>query len=331
MAIKPVVILGGLVAAYFLTQKDAKASSSKSNPNSSLPKPSDDVVSEDVKKEAEETPPPPPPKNNKLPDLDIDENEDKPDPVDTDQENQIKINLGDYYSTFYQTDSEQPEDPSESDLWVSDTCLSWGIGKKFHGVLPAKIVLTNPPNPDKLIGPIEWWTIWGGDVTPAPHYFGNYTVDLAYRNWARVLIQYYTHCGDDIPMRKNFPTFKAYVKALDEYEKTPIGKLYRHIYRKVGTSMIYAWEKAFPDKEYDEALKWNALWAVRNYPKSSIDQQTNQAYYKVFPTGPKKINPNDPNHEQFKDAWIFMNIEIKGLRNMIKTYGDDISPLEEKE
>lgn len=325
MALKPVVLLGGLAAAYFLTQKPAKAATTSTTKDT---KKDDSVIELDT-----DSLPPPPPKDNKLPDLpkidEIDE-EDKPDPVET-EDNQIKVkyNLDKFYGTYFQTDDEQPVDPSEEDLWVSDTCQSWGIGKQFYGHLPSKLVLDNSQDP-KLIGPIEWWQIRGKEISPAPHYFANIESDLGYRSWARLLIQYYTHCGDDIPMRKDFSSYKAYKSALDKYEQTPIGKLYRHLYLKIGHSMLNQWEKDYPQLVIKEDLKYNALWAVRTYPKLSVDEQTNKAYYAAFPNGPKKINPNDPNHKEYKDAWIYLNIEIKSLRNLMKSWGDSSNPLLEK-
>lgn len=315
MAIKPALLIAALGAGYFLTKKEAKASPQTTNTTKG--------GQEDPLKEL----PPPPPKDDELPELPPINPQDKPEPKGDGNPN-MQINMEKYYGNrFFVTGDEQPADPSVNDLWVSKSCLSWGIGKDFPGLLPEKVIFPNSDNIEKLISALDWWAITGKEYSPNPHYYAQLPSDLPYRNWARTLIQYYTACGKNIPQRKDFKTFKEFQTTLTKFETTPIGKLYRELYRMVGEAMLEDWREKYPSEAINEDLKMWSLWAVRTYPKLSVTDKTDEAYKKAFPDGPKKLDPKNPAHQEYIDDWKFMYMEIKSLVNYIAQYGDNKDPL----
>ena len=310
MAIKPVVLLAALGAGYFLTKKDAAQTSN-------TPKGS----GEDPLKNL----PPPPPKDEPTEELPPINDDLKPEPKGDGNPN-MKIDMAKFYgSNYFVTGNEQPADPSVNDLWVSQSCLSWGIGKDYPGLLPEVQVIPDSKNIDKLISALDWWK--DKTFTPAPYYYAHLPVDLPYRNWARTLIQFYTSCGKNIPQRKDFKSYKDYQASLSKFESTPVGKLYRTLYRMVGDAMLEDWEKNHPSEAINEQLKYWSLWAVRSFPNLSVSNKTDEAYKKAFPDGPKKLDPKNPQHAEYIADWQYMYMEIKSLINYIKQHGDNTDPL----
>lgn len=338
MALKPLTILAALGAVYFVSSQSKAATPTQKKqpdnkppatqvdwiPNPNLPNLDDD----------EEIELPEPPEQPDLPDLE----EDQIPPPKGDlpqQEGQVifKPNLADIYGLYLINNDEFPNNPKPEDLWISETCSSWGIGKNFGGGLPAKYVFENHTDPEKLIGAVEYWATHGGDISPSPHYIANLPNDVIYRTWARNLIQYYSggKCGYNIPQRKDYDTYQKFNVDLQTFEKTPIGQLYKALYKQIGNYMYIYWDKQYPDKALEEDLRYGALWSVRNFPTYSVDNQTDEAYKKLFsedPSAPKKINPNNPKHKEYEIAWINLKQWIKGYRALIKQYGDAKDPLE---
>jgi hypothetical protein len=333
MALKPLTILAALGAVYFVSsQSKAATTSKKDNKDKPVieyvpPPPESDVNDE------EEIPLPPPVDLPDLPDIFGETPLPKGDLV---EEGQIvfKPNLSDFYGEFLINDDEFPHNPSSADLWISQSCKSWGIGKMFEGRLPAKYVFEEFTDPEALLSPIEYWTIHGKEISPAPHYIANLPNDPIYRSWARNLIQYYSggKCGYDIPQKKDFSTQKQFDESLTLFEKsTPLGQLYKKLYQKIGLAMYDHWASQYPEEAMKEDLRYGALWAVRNYPNLSTTNQTDEAYKKLFsedPNAPKKLDPKKPSHKQYIDAWVNINQWIKGYKQAIKHYGDTKDPLE---
>lgn len=315
MAIKPVVLIAALAGGYFLTKKEAKAQATTNTPKGN--------EEEDPLKNL----PPPPPKEEPDTELPPINPKDKPEPKGDGNPN-MKIDMEKYYGKrFFITGNEQPADPSTNDLWISDSCLSWAIGKDYPGLLPEKTVFPDSVNIDKLISALDWWAVQGKDYSPAPWYYAQLPNDLPYRTWAQRLIQFYTKCGKNIPQRKDFKNYKDFQTVLTKFESTPIGKLYRELYRMVGEAMLEDWEEKYPSEAIDELLKYWSLWSIRNNPKLSLTDKTDEAYKKAFPNGPKKIDPKNPDHKEYKDGWYFMYNEIKSMMNYMKQHGDNVDPL----
>jgi hypothetical protein len=342
MALKPITLIAALGAALLISsQTKASPTTQKQSPKPEdgpkLPgKPVDWIPNPNLPNVDDEDlgPLPEPPEQPDIPDID-DLNLPKP-KGDAPKDGQVifKPNLGDFYGLYLVNNDETPNNPSIEDLWISSTCSSWGIGKSFAGRLPAKYVFGEEyTDPEKLISPVEYWSQVGKDITPAPHYIANLPNDIIYRTWARNLIQYYSggKCGYDIPQRKNFDSYKDFNIELEAFEKTPIGQLYKALYKQIGLYMEDEWSKQYPEKDLEEDLRYGALWAVKTYPNYSITNQTDEAYKKLFandPSAPKVINPNIAAHKPYQEAWVNLNQWIKEYRFLIKEYGNFKDPLE---
>src|SRR5574338_1682920 len=328
----PLLAIAGAVA-IFAASNNANAKSTNTNKKDdgleNLPIPP--IPADKVDPIPEPTPLPPLPK---LPD--INDNEDLPPPKGDKNEGQVILipNYNEIFWRYLLNNNEQPLNPVPTDLWISKTCNSWGIGKQFAGLLPAKYVYENAPNQDELISPIQWYlSSTTKTMTPVPHYVANLEQDLPYRSWARNLIIYYSggSCGN-IPRRKDFKSYKEFETVLQKFiTQTNTGKLYKDLYTLIGNWLLTAWKEAYPSEYADETLKYWALWAIRNFPNATMDNQTDEAYKKAFAddkNAPKKIDVNNPNHEIYKDAWVWIKLQIKQYRDWIKKYGDFKDPLE---
>jgi hypothetical protein len=356
MSLSKLYLIGGAVGLLLLTSKKSKAATSSSTKPTDKPsdkpedkptdKPADKPVDEEPKDEPEDNPPsdpnqggdkPPPkepePKDPKLPPVDDDVDIDVPkskDDVPTDPNANVKQFFDKYYRLWNQMNGEVPLDPDITKLWISKTCNSWGIGKNWEAVLPAKYVFTKTGmeskglKPTDAISPVDYINLMKNSSSPDPVYPYSFPGDMIYYQWARNIIDLYSGCGVTIPKRENYPKFKYYENALLDFIKTPIGKLFQVISEEARTSMYEQWAKLYPAQADQEDLKGWALWAVRKYPKYSYVEQTDQAYAKAFendPNAPKKLNPKSPSHQAYIKAWTNLSQYVKSFRNWIPVYG----------
>lgn len=338
MALKPITLLAA-IAGIALISSQAKASTpsttKKDDKKPPIGKPAEWVPPppslDDIDVDAL---PPPPVDLPNLPDVNDDVNDPLPQPPgDQPKDGQIiiKPNFGNFYGTYLINNDEAPAIISADNLWISQTCQSWGIGKNFEGRLPAKFIDSNYTDPEIFISPIEFWA--GKDGSPTPHYIAHLPDDTIYRKWARNLIQYYSggNCGNEIPRRKNYPSYQSFDMALQTFEETPIGQLYKTLYRQIGNAMYKSWASDFANKALEEDLRYGALWAAKNFPNLSVNDQTDEAYKKLFendPKAPKILNPNNPAHKEYVNAWINLKQWIKGYIDLLGKYGNFKDPLE---
>lgn len=256
------------------------------------------------------------------------EDEDKIDVPDKKQEGgfNVDINMNNFYSPYLQTNNEQPAEADSETLWISDTCLSWAVGKDFykHVSLPEKLLFSNPKDPDKWLTPTEYWDIQGGDITPSPWYLPILPVDAPARAFAANVIDLHTKCGISPPRRSQFKSYQDYALVYNKFLTTPLGKLMQELSHKIDSMMYDHWASKYPEKAQLEDYKYYALKAIEENPSKSINDQTNIAYWEAFsndPNMPKKIDPKNPAHAPYKEAWLRMNIYVKEYRNYIKQYG----------
>lgn len=345
--------LGLAAAAFYLFagDKKTKASSSTTPGNGNQPpadkpedKPADKPlpnVNDDPQDEKPVETPKPSETGNDFPDvLDDDEpiaennlplSKDAPPP----QGNVVfNPNLDAYYVRWFRTGNENPADPDPKKLWISGSCQSWGIGKEWKPVLPAKYVFSEfdmtkfQLDAEELVTPAEYWDLVGNETNPSPAYYYHFGGDLDFFTWTRNLLTLYTiysPCKEiAIPKRENYSSFAAYEAAQVSFYKTPFGKLFETIAGMVRHEMVEWWEENYPEEAKLGTYEQCALWAVRKYPKYSATEQTDQAYKQCFskdPNAPKKINPKLPSHKPYQVAWVHINQYVKGIRQLIKTYG----------
>lgn len=357
MSLSKIYLLGGAVGLLLLTSKKSKAASSSSSTKptdkpedkpADQPKDQPEDKPEDKPADQPEDQPEdkpeedpnngggdPPPKNPdpKLPpvdgpvDVDLPKSEDdKP----TDPNANVKQFFDKYYRTWNQMNGELPADPDITKLWISKTCNSWGIGKNWQPLLPAKYVFTKEQidsknlQPTDAISPVDYINLMKKSSSPDPVYPYSFPGDMIYYQWARNIIDMYSNCGVVIPKRDNYPKFKYYENALVDFIKTPIGKLFQIVSEEARITMYEQWAKLYPAQAYEEDLKGWALWAVRKFPKYSYVEQTDQAYKKAFendPNAPKKLNPKLPAHQAYIKAWTNISQYVKSFRNWIPIYG----------
>lgn len=317
---KALLVLGLGAGAYFLTKKQPVKKEVKKD----LPSLDDEEL-------------PPPPKDEELEGLDdydfdtlpqVDPN-DPNKPVQDDlviEEGNIipQINMTKFYDPFYVTGKEQPDNPDTTKLWLSDTCLSWGIGRDFVPALPALYLFENPSDPEQMITPMEYWDMVGGDISPAPYYYNHFQNDIPARAFVANLIDYYSKCNISVPRRSSFNNYGDYKIVMTNFAKTPMGQLNEKMYKEIRQMMYDHWAQQYPDKAFLEDLKGWALRAVLKNPGASIVKQTDIAYAGMFeddPNAPKKIDPKNPAHKPYLDAWIRIEIYVKEYRGYIKQYG----------
>lgn len=335
--------------ALLLTSNKASAKSTSGKPkddkpnggNGGDPSPKPDIDKDPpIKNPDPEDNDPPPEQEPEDPIESLPDPEEDPDPIpeenlpkSDDVEGQVQLipNMDEYYSKWIRSGKEAPANPDKNKIWISQSCSSWGIGKNWDPVLPAKYVVENPSDPEILMSPENYVDLFNDDQTPpVKHYKFNLLGEYQPYQWTRNLLTLYSlynDCKNVIPSRKNYATFKEYHEALQDFVKTPFGKMFKELSFMIEDRMFDYWSNKYPQAGINERLKGWALWAVRKYPKYSATEQTDQAYKQAFaddPNAPKKINPKIPSHKPYKEAWTYINIAVKQYRIWISQYGDGI-------
>lgn len=254
---------------------------------------------------------------------------------DAPQQGQIKFVpvMDDFYQKWLITGDDVPSQADPHKLWISESCQSWGVGKNWAPYLMAKYILNDNAlekyklDPDQMILPTDYWDLIGGSISPDPIYVNNLYGDIPRYQWTRNLLKLYApQCADVIPDRKTYGDtgFKQYKEALTSFSKTKFGQLFKFLSEDIGQKMYDHWSEKYPVQADIENRKGWALWAVREYPKYSTTEQTDQAYKKYFqddPNAPKKIDPKLAAHKPFQKAWIDLNQWVKSYRDLIAKWG----------
>lgn len=313
------IALAGGGALYFSSKKKKTTPKEEKLPSlddlnyDDLPQVEDEPMTDDQIQEEQEDMPLPLPEEEgkgKVEDLKIDENV------------LVNFDFGKFYSLHKQTGKEYPEKGDTQDLWISDSCNSWGIGKDFEGRLPQKLVLWDTEEPEAMISPTEYWDIGGGDISPEPWYPNILPNGPIAAQWAANLIDYHKgNCNVIIPRRGDYESYQDYAVIISKFVKTPIGNLWAELYKRIEDHMYADWAAKNPKKAFDHELRINAVDAVRKNPNKSINEQTNIAYYNSFDNEPKKLDPNNPEHKPFIDAWNKIKMYVKEYIGYAKQYG----------
>lgn len=324
---KPSLALLGLLGGgvYLFTKKPVTKKTDKKDTKPAGEKPSDNKDLPNIDEEDEDD----------LPDVDDKETEEEEE-NDQEAENEasdeeIKANtialMEKYYDPYFLTGIEGPANVNNKKIWISNDCLNWGIRKGYDFSLPEKYLYPVPVNPDKLTTPSQYWDKIGDDMTPTPWYINDYPVDTPPAAISAQLIDYYSPCDISAPRRKQFKTYGEYKIVRQKFAQTPLGKLFEYLVETIGDTMFDSWAKKYPDQAELELFKGWALKAIRNNPKiTDAGKLTDIAYALIFggmPEAPKKIDPKNPNHKYYLDAWMRINIEVKNYKGLIKQYGLD--------
>lgn len=233
----------------------------------------------------------------------------------------VNFDFGDLYVDHYQTGNEYPAKADAKDLWVSDSCKSWAIGEEFDYKLPQKLVFIETEQPEAMVDPREYWDLFGADTSPQPWYLNHYKKDPIAKQWAANIVEYFTGCDVTVPRRENYNTYQDYAFIISQFVKTPLGRLWASLYRRIEDGMFDHWAAKYPDEAADHILALQAVKAVKENKDKSTNDQTNIAYWASFDDEPYKIDPNNPEHKPYKDAWTKINIYVKEYKDYAKTYG----------
>ena len=308
----PLVLFGLAGAAYFATRKKPTSGKkdTKVDPKKEEPKTDDTKVDD----------------NKNLPQVDNGKDlpqVDEKDPVE-EAEEKVEVNLAkEYYDPYYSETNLAPAVMDANTIWISNDCLSWGVGKNYKLALPEKYLYAQPVNPDKLVTPWEWWDKIGAKMTPAPWYLNSYQGDIPARAFVANVIDLWNKCPVSPPRRKDFKNYSEYQIVVKKFAATPLGKLFSYLIDRATDEMYSNWENKYPNEALIETFKGWALKAIIEYPKKTTNEQTSIAYHWAFEgtDAPQKIEPNNPAHKQYLDAWIRINIEVKNYKGLIKQYG----------
>lgn len=306
----PLLLVGLAGAAYFATRKKpAKATTSKTT-EKTLPK---------VEEKDEE---------EKLPEVKDDVNlpqvDEKEDNLNVEEIDNKDNAVTQYYDPYFSENNLVPMIMDAKTIWISNDCLSWGVGKEYKLALPEKYLYAQPTNPDKLVTPWEWWNKVGGAMSPAPWYLNSYQGDSPARAFAANIIDFWNKCPISPPRRKDFKSYNEYRIVINKFVQTPLGTLFSFLVDHVTDEMYAGWENKYPNEALLEIYKGHALKAIIDFPKKTIDEQTSIAYHWAFdedPDAPKKIDPKNLAHKPYLSAWQRINIEVKNYKGLIKQYG----------
>lgn len=234
----------------------------------------------------------------------------------------VDFDFNDLYSDHLQTGKEYPEKADSKDLWISDSCQSWAIGEEFDYKLPQKLAFPETDNPEAMVDPREYWDLFGGDMSPEPWYFNKLTSDSIARAWTANLIEYHSgDCNVTVPRRQDYDTYQDYAFVIAQFVKTPIGELWAAMYRRIEDGMYDHWAPQYPDQAEEHVYALNAVEAVKKNKTKSTKDQTNIAYWAALPDGPKKIDPNNPEHKPYQTAWLKIHMYVKKYKDYVKTHG----------
>ena len=308
----PLVLIGLAGAAFLATRKKPAKTTTLKTTEKTLPQ-----VDEKDKED----------ENKDLPqveeDKDLPQVDDKDD-VDTEEEDKKDDSVKDYYDPYFSENNIVPAIMYSKSIWISNDCLSWGVGKDYKLALPEKYLYAQPTNPDKLVTPWEWWNKTGETWSPAPWYLNDLSYDAPARAFAANIIDMWNKCPISPPRRKDFKSYNEYRLIINKFAATPLDKLFSFLNDHVEDEMYAGWEQKYPNEALIETYKGWALKAIKEFPKKTINEQTSIAYHWIFDEdkdAPKKIDPKNPAHKPYLSAWQRINIEVKNYTGLIKQYG----------
>ncbi len=219
---------------------------------------------------------------------------------------------------------EFPELPMEAwaeSLWISDDCQAWAMGVDFKasvlGDVPEEFyeaMVQSTIEDDPVVAkthPDEWEErMFGEDYefpydTPAKRYAVNVIKDLYNGRYAE--------CADLLPDASEHDSWQSYLGAWNDLlETTPyLYSVWHQIYSYALPRMVAVWEESFPEA-YQE-------WVERSIAEEAaeknlnLEDKTDWAYAKAYPDGPSPLDPEDPEHEPYIEAWIRLQEYIKEI------------------
>lgn len=277
MPIGPAVVIGGL--ALVLMMAGGKKKKPKRRPPEPLPEP----------KPEEKTEPPPSEKNEA-----------------------ILAVLEDYViPDGYDFPAEIPTEAWPTALWISEDCKAFALGADYKNAVTQEVLDFYTDTLETVSGTEDDWLIG-----MHPDYWGQ----LLYESGStvfesppkRFVIQLlfdlgggaYVKCAERMPLIQDYETPEGYLAAWGELreEDPALYKLFYHVYSHARDTMEAAWEEQYPDAAQE--------WVEREWAGEAAEQDLNLedkadwAFHHAYPDGPEVLDPENPDHEPYIDAWV---------------------------
>lgn len=217
-----------------------------------------------------------------------------------------------------------PEDiPSQewpTTLWLAGDCGAWAlgtdyIGEGYDGVVEPDIYefyhqvvdLTAQSDPELASSPPDHWEqiLWNR---------GEEAFDSPTKRWAiEHLAEMNPACAQLIPSAEDFDSWETYLGAFQTLLQQNPGfyTLYHRLYDAAQELMDVAWAERFPE----EATYWHERdWASQALDQDlNLEDKTDWAFHHAYPDGPEVIDPNNPEHQVWVDAWLRLRALIQEM------------------
>jgi hypothetical protein len=206
-------------------------------------------------------------------------------------------------------------------LWLSDDCKAYAVGSDFVATLTPDITEFYHAVVDTVIQDDPEL------ASAPPDHWEQVMFDAGYENpfesptkrWA---IQYlfdtddgiHAVCADKLPVLQDFESWDEYLAAfaaLKEEEPALYRLFYRHLYQPAIEVMETEWEERFPE----QAQLWiEREWAAQAMEQNlNLEDRTDWAFHHAYPEGPEVLDPENPEHQDYVQAWLRLNEMIKEM------------------
>jgi hypothetical protein len=300
MPMNPAVFLGlGAIALLAMMGKRKKKNGLKTVPAQTVPPPGDD----------DEAPP-----FKKIPAT----------PVEPMPENVIAVLEAYKLPPGYSLPTGLTEDDWRKTLWVSEDCEAWAMGKDFKKeaidpFLPefygAYVDNTMNDDPVLAVVPPGEWVEYQFEVQGKSTAIDTPVTAAVVQTLATIYNGAIKGCADTIPSVSHFASREDYLAGMAEYaqENTNFYTLFYNLYQYAGPIMEAIWEDRFPE----EAQEWHERqWAAQAVEQTglNLEDKTDWAYHHAYPDEcPEVIDPNNPEHDECKEAWLRLRDYITEL------------------
>jgi len=242
-------------------------------------------------------------------------------PAPTPENQQVLAVLEDYVMPDgYEFPQDVTTEEWPATMWVSEDCKAYAVGKQFRPLITDDIVefynsvvdTVAEDDAELASSPPDHWDEILFDAGETPF-------ESPTKRWAmQYLFDFdggvYEMCAAKLPVVQDYPSWDAYLQAFADFsaqEPALYRLFYRHLYQPAMQVMDAAWRERFPL----EAQMWHEReWAYKALDQNlNLEDRTDWAFHHAYADGPEVLDPNDPGHQDYIQAWI-------RLRDMIKEF-----------
>jgi hypothetical protein len=190
-------------------------------------------------------------------------------------------------------------------FYSSDDCNITAIGGDFE---KPYIIVGEEPD-EQYVDPVGFWK-YVDATTSRPNDTGPNQTGLSTAMQFSLRLFEDADCYEKIPKPGAYATREAYDNAWTHFLNAypAFSQLFMEIHENYVTEpMMDAWAAQDPVGSNQYEMSLVVQEALENFPNESVNEITNQAYYSLFyddANAPDVIDPANPAHDPYKQAWL---------------------------